>query len=498
MSLGHNRRRFIMTTAAVAAGAALHRNVSGQPMTHGKGDLIILLPGITGSVLTVNGRDAWAPSLRGISSAILTLGSSLADLRLSSSAAESDDISDGVVAQRLVNDIHLIPGLWRIDGYTRLIQAVTALPGITPKKNFFTFPYDWRKDNRVAARRLARHAHTWLSTWRAESGNANARLVLIAHSMGGLVSRYFLECLEGWKTTRKLITFGTPYRGSLNALDVLHGGVKIGPVQLANAGELLRSFTSIYQLLPTYPFLEDNGVLKRLEDFPGIGHIDYSRVVAAMKFHHEIEDANRLNRLNETYLRNGYQIHPIIGVAQKTKQIARRSGGQLNFLDQIPGMDGDGTVPRPSATPLELGGKDAEVFISENHGSLQNSNVSQTHLGGLLSGADVDWSLYRSRSGSRLSLSVPDAVVAGQEILLEGRLDPDVYRNELSVTITDLYSERQIINRLIKSDEEGAFSVSVPSLQAGAYRVTAVFTSSRRPVSSVSDVMVVLNSSVLL
>ena len=40
-------------------------------------------------------------------------------------------------------------------------------------------------------------------------------------SMGGLVSRYFLEVLEGWRDARALLTFGTPYRGSLNALDAL-------------------------------------------------------------------------------------------------------------------------------------------------------------------------------------------------------------------------------------------------------------------------------------
>jgi pimeloyl-ACP methyl ester carboxylesterase len=39
------------------------------------------------------------------------------------------------------------------------------------------------------------------------------KLILVGHSMGGLVARYFLECLEGWRDTRRLVTFGTPYRG---------------------------------------------------------------------------------------------------------------------------------------------------------------------------------------------------------------------------------------------------------------------------------------------
>ena len=76
--------------------------------------------------------------------------------------------------------------------------------------------------------------------------------------MGGLICRHFLEMLDGWKDTRLLITFGTPYRGSLNALDFIANGMKkkLGPVTLLNLTELVRSFTSVYQLLPIYPCVD--------------------------------------------------------------------------------------------------------------------------------------------------------------------------------------------------------------------------------------------------
>ena len=63
-------------------------------------------------------------------------------------------------------------------------------------------------------RRLKEQTDRWLWEWRRES--PEAKLILVGHSMGGLVARYFLECLEGWRDTRQLVTFGTPYRGSLN------------------------------------------------------------------------------------------------------------------------------------------------------------------------------------------------------------------------------------------------------------------------------------------
>jgi hypothetical protein len=33
--------------------------------------------------------------------------------------------------------------------------------------------------------------------------------------MGGLVARHYLEVFDGWRDTRMLVTFGTPYRGSV-------------------------------------------------------------------------------------------------------------------------------------------------------------------------------------------------------------------------------------------------------------------------------------------
>ena len=57
---------------------------------------------------------------------------------------------------------------------------------------------------------------------------------------------------KGGKNTKALITFGTPYRGSLNALDGLANGIKKGPRGLIDITTLGRQFKSLYQLLPIY------------------------------------------------------------------------------------------------------------------------------------------------------------------------------------------------------------------------------------------------------
>ena len=202
-------------------------------------DIIVLIPGITGSVLAKDGKAVWGPTGRVITRALFSGGGSLhRDLFLPADAPY--DLGDGVEATSLVPDLHLIPGFWKIDGYGKIAQFLQSTFDLTEGESFFRFPYDWRRDNRVAARRLSRLAERWLGAFREKS--PEARLILVCHSMGGLVARYFLEVLEGWRMTRALITFGTPFRGSPAALNSLANGVRKGPMDIS---WLTRSFTSV-------------------------------------------------------------------------------------------------------------------------------------------------------------------------------------------------------------------------------------------------------------
>src|SRR6266545_4222581 len=148
-------------------------------------DVIVLLPGITGSVLQKDGKDVWAVSGSSILNAVLSLGDDIRELALTEDPPDVDDLGDGVTATRVFHDIHLIPGLWKIDGYTKVVNRIKTTFDVTPGENFFEFPYDWRRDNRVAARKLAREGRAWLKDWRVRSGNEDAKLILVGHSMGG-------------------------------------------------------------------------------------------------------------------------------------------------------------------------------------------------------------------------------------------------------------------------------------------------------------------------
>jgi len=436
---------------------------------HKMPDVIVLLPGITGSVLKKDGKVVWGYSASSIGKALFTQGESMRKtLALPHDDPTVDDLGDGITADALMPDLHLLPGIWKIDGYTKIADAVLDRFDVTEGRNFFRFPYDWRRDNRVSGRKLAQAAHGWLSAWRQSSGNANAKLILLAHSMGGLVSRFFLECMEGWKVTKALVTFGTPYRGSLNALDGLANGLKKGPLDLS---ELARQLTALYQLLPIYECYDSgDGKLVRVGETTGIPNVNAAGAASALAFHREIEAAVGSNRqLPQT---QGYRIYPVVGVAQQTNLSARRSRGQVEMLQTYKGeaLGGDGTVPRVSAIPIELSDDPASaMFAGTQHGSLQNADAVIDHLAGLLSGFDLGLGSFR-KPKTQVALEVEDVFFSGEPITVRAR--PGRNDAALKVTLWRTGAAEPVETRPMQASAETWHRVEFASPAAGAYRVT--------------------------
>lgn len=80
-------------------------------------DMVVLLPGITGSVLQKDGKDVWAPSVQAVWEVLASLGESLQQLRLKGDDPQIDDLGDGIRATALVPDVHLVPGLVTSEDY---------------------------------------------------------------------------------------------------------------------------------------------------------------------------------------------------------------------------------------------------------------------------------------------------------------------------------------------------------------------------------------------
>jgi pimeloyl-ACP methyl ester carboxylesterase len=446
-------------------------------------DVVVVLPGITGSVLQHGGRDLWAVSGGAVWAALTSLGRSFDRLLLEDDDPDRDDLGDGITAPRMVEDVHLIPGLVKIDGYTRLLrmlrqefELVEGRPGEEgPAGNFYPFPYDWRRDNRVAGRRLKALVDDALPRWRDRTGNPEAKVILIAHSMGGLVARHYLEVLEGWPECRALITFGTPFRGSTNAVGFLANGFRKALLDLS---PLLRSFTSVHQLLPIYEMVQVDGAWRRVAD-SDLPNVDRRRAEAALRFHREIESAVEARRGTG----GDYLLLPFHGTRQPTLQSARIVDGRVEVARTLPDWidtgfsDGDGTVPRVSGTPIEMSSEYRETFVAERHSSLQNhgsvltdvrERLRQMQAPGLAAVRGPEPAPDRARAPA-IALDLEDLYAADEPVRIGATVVGDDRPGPLAVELAAVDGGVQPRTVELAPGEEATFEDVPP----GTYRVAA-------------------------
>ena len=228
---------------------------------------IIIIPGLSGTEL-VNSKTneiVWFKAARAKED----------DLRLPISPVLSKN-RDSLVPKEIIRSVQIIKFLPEIEIYERLIDALEKRGGYkegkfnAPPENgyedtFYTFAYDWRLDNVENARLLIRK----INALKKKLRKPNLKFNIIAHSMGGLLSRYAAmygdaDLQRGkprptWAGARhldKVFLLGTPNEGSVQALDSLLNGFSYigGGLNLPFVQNLSHfdTFTipSLYQLLP--------------------------------------------------------------------------------------------------------------------------------------------------------------------------------------------------------------------------------------------------------
>src|SRR4051794_5015691 len=100
-------------------------------------DVVVLLPGIMGSVLERDGKEVWSFSPGAIFRGLVTLGGSVKDLALQKDDPVAADLGDGIQATKLMPDVHLLPGFWKIDGYTHVKRMLLDRFELTEGLNWF-------------------------------------------------------------------------------------------------------------------------------------------------------------------------------------------------------------------------------------------------------------------------------------------------------------------------------------------------------------------------
>jgi len=152
--------------------------------------------------------------------------------------------------RKILEEVVIVPNLVKLDQYNRLGDYLVEELGYQRGVDFFEFPYDWRQDVRTSARQLGELV---------ESLPRSQPLVLIGHSLGTMVSRFYIERLGGKNRVERVILMGGPHRGAVQGLTSMLSGPELFPFGLM--GERLRkvymTFPASYQILPTYPMQVD-------------------------------------------------------------------------------------------------------------------------------------------------------------------------------------------------------------------------------------------------
>lgn len=297
------------------------------------------------------------------------------------------------------------------------------------------------------------------------------------------------------------MTFGTPYRGSVDAIDYLANGYKKAFVDFTDA---MRSMPSVYELLPIWRVLVDGNDWRRVAETEGIPHMSSVRAGDAIAFHREIEEAVERHKAVPEYLANRYHIIPVVGVAQPTLQSVRIDGKSLSASRELPGWidtklgGGDGSVPRVSATPIELSDKYRETFFAERHGSLQNNSYALDDLHERLKQMQStglkeirgSWSSTEERG--QLSLDVAPLYLPEEPVRLHARL-----LGQPTSTV-GLKARLQPVSGMDPASEHefrevgDGFELTLEGLSPGAYRVKIRSTTggpaAATPVSEVFEV----------
>ena len=317
-----------------------------------------------------------------------------------------------------------------ITGYDGLLNGISKGLGLSPGRvvtagaelvdpdaTVVAFPYDFRRSVEQIANDLDRVVRA-----RAQG----RRVVLVAHSMGGLVAAWWWAFLSEGIDVHQIITLGTPFRGAAKALDVLVNGMRIGPFPATQAvSDMVRTWDSLFDLLPHYQVVDGTDKYQYPYELPSditsavTGFSGKAR--AAYEKNRCLHDA-LVNKVLESgsnpftvYYSQGHTTLGHASIDTHSDGLVVAKGNPRAIPASWDG--GDGTVPAFSAIPdvLEdevsrwrrLAGKHQDL-VEEKSVFEHLSEYSRTRLPAAARGGGYEVSAY-------LQLDLDDVVLAGTE-----------------------------------------------------------------------------------
>ena len=387
-------------------------------------DAVVVVPGIMGSSLESESGVVWGLHRLGwYAKAWSHRRSALDELMLSEE--EREGRYGRIRATGLLQRPAWAPFLQGIEPYGALLDGIRAV--VVHEDAICSFPYDWRLPVAYNATLLERKARAHLAVWEAHPeyqrfrrelpDSRPARLVIVAHSMGGLLTRTLPNDLD----IRATVTLATPFDGAAKAALILNTGPGTPlPLPRERLRAMAKTLPGLHDLLPTYRCLDDvDGDTEParltpevVEDIGG----DYELATASFAWHAQV-GAHRPA---------GHR--PLIGIKQPTDSSLTLRGGILTghgytFEPTADGLardrhgilvrnvrDGDGTVPYNSALPSSHGQMST---LAQQHGPIAKSKESIDFVQAVL--LEGDPAAPRLGDGE-IGIDLPDLVSNHDEV----------------------------------------------------------------------------------
>ena len=262
----------------------------------------------------------------------------------------------------IVGELVIVPKFLEQEQYSRAGDFLEESLGYQRGRDLLEFAYDWRLDVRESARRLAEAIDAW---------GVTPPVTLIAHSLGTLVSRYYIERLGGKDKIGRALLIGGPHQGTPRIVSDLIQGVGLLPFGLLGdrLRDIIKTFPSVYQILPTYPCAADQDArpIDLLADEAWLPDEQIPLLRLARQFRAELGATSSV----PTVCIYGYGLETVTSL-----QVARTGDGRWSKLDSQEKPGGDNRIPEHSAI---LPG--AEIHpVRQGHGSLYVDNDVKARL----------------------------------------------------------------------------------------------------------------------